>query len=149
MASGGVSTLVCQRQEPQPDASKVLSSCTLANSSLVSFNPKEMALADLDKAELDRQSRAYHIAYQVVLHTQSGTIPLTSASPSDRNIKVTMVEEINHFLQHSERQQLMLQLEDSRHSQVFGFLLIVTGISSRLFARQIVRCLGAIRNETG
>ncbi|NEQ21916.1 MAG: hypothetical protein F6K28_22490 [Microcoleus sp. SIO2G3] len=149
MGFGGVSTLTCQRQGTSSTTLKIQNTCTLDNSSFVTPRQQDIALADLLSAELKRHSRSYHVAYQVVLLTQSDEIPLMNSSPTDRNAKVAMVDEINQFLQNPEQQQLHLQLEDSRYSSIFGFLLIATGIGSRLFARQIISCLSAISNEAG
>jgi hypothetical protein len=149
MGFGGVSTLTCHRQGTSSNPLKIQNTCKLNNSSFITPHQQEIALANLLRAKLNRHSRSYHLAYQVVLLTQIGEIPLMSASPTDRNAKVAMVNEINHFLQNPEQQQLHLQLEDSRYSSIFGFLLIATGIGSRLFAQQIISCLSAISNEAG
>lgn len=147
MGVGGVSTLMCQRQEMRSRIQESPNTCMLANTSFLAPNRQEIALVDLQQATLNRQLRNYHAAYRVVLLTQREKIPLTSFSPSDRETKVAMVDEINRFLQNPDQQKLQLELEDSRYSSVFGFLLIVTGIGSRLFARQIINCLSTIRHE--
>jgi hypothetical protein len=140
MGAGGFTTLTCDRQAPLTTTTDTAPAgiCKLTTYRPLSSTTQEIALTDLYQAKLAHLHRHhYHVSYQVVLLTHAGEIPLTGSSPTERDWKTEVTEDINRFLQTPEREELQLQLENQSWASTFGFSLAVIGTGAGLFAKQL------------
>ncbi|MBD1870119.1 hypothetical protein H6F88_03790 [Oculatella sp. FACHB-28] len=146
MGVGGFTTLTCHRQASLMADTTSDGVCKLTTYRPLASTTQEIALTDLHEAKLAQLHRHhYHVGYQVVLLTHAGEIPLTSSSPTQRDWKTEVTEDINRFLQTPERVKLQLQLENQSWAGTFGFSLAVIGTGAGLFAKQ----LKALQPSTG
>lgn len=138
MGVGGFTTLTCHRQASFMAGTTSNGVCKLTTYRPLASTTQEIALTDLYKAKLAQLHRHhYHVSYQVVLLTHRGEIPLTSSSPTQRNWKTEVTEDINQFLQTPEQVNLQLEFENQSWTGTFGFSLAVIGTGAGLFAKQL------------
>lgn len=138
MGAGGFTTLTCDRQALPTTDTASAGICRLTTYRPLAATTQEIALTDLHKAKLAQLHRHhYHVSYQVILLTHAGEIPLTRSSPTERDWKTEVTEDINRFLQTPERVELQLQLENQFWASTFGFSLAVIGTGAGLFAKQL------------
>ncbi|NJO73617.1 MAG: hypothetical protein HC833_07550 [Leptolyngbyaceae cyanobacterium RM1_406_9] len=138
MGAGGFTTLTCQRHASLISHSTSKGLCKLTTYRPLVSTTQEIALTDLHEAKLAQLHRHhYHVGYQVVLLTHTGEIPLTTSSPTKRDWKREVTEDINRFLQTPDCINLQLHLENQSWAGTFGFSLAVVGTGAGLFASQI------------
>ena len=141
---GGIKSVTCYRHV-STEIAETRSTCVLDASRVFVPTEREIDLGDLKhaalKEQLNNSHTAYqHKAYQVVLLTQKGEIPLTSASRADKEEKAIITAEINQFLQNPRRLNLQVRLENYLWRDAVGLFLFTVGVAAQLFADQLARC---------
>ena len=142
---GGLTTLTCYRQDtPTARVSDSITQptagyCTLITSSLFTSSVREISLVQLSAAQLEHHHRPYHVDYQVMLLTQTETIPLTRRAPAGKDQKIEMTDDINRFLQSSSQAQIQIQLENQAGARIFGFWLAALGSGLSLLQGFMIR----------
>ena len=145
----GVAGFACQRQSIA-EISGDKNICVLDVSSGFTATDREIALTDLRRAALKQELPNGHSAYQrpayqVVLLTRKGEIPLTDSSPTDKEEKLQTVEKINQFLWNPGKSDLQVNFGNYDWRDGLGLFLATVGIGAQLFAEQITRCCSEVR----
>lgn len=135
IGTAGLTTLTCQRSSSSARLALSQGDCTLNNSSLFHLNPVQIKLSDLHEAQLKRRyGHPYYVAYQVILVTSEGEVPITEASPTERGWKAQVTSDINGFLNTPQRSTLTLQLNDQGWCYIVGLLLATAGTGFSLLS---------------
>jgi hypothetical protein len=75
------------------------------------------------------------VAYQVILITSEGEVPITEASPVQRDWKTQVTSDINGFLNTPQQSNLTLQLDDQSWCYIVGLLLATAGTGFSLLSK--------------
>ncbi|MBE9177133.1 hypothetical protein IQ268_00905 [Oculatella sp. LEGE 06141] len=132
-----LTTLTCWRSSLS-NLEEIQGGCTITTARRFMSSSQTIALHHLQAARLEqRHQHRYHISYQVVLQTDSGEVPITSAAPPAKRWKEEVAADINRFLHTPQQTNLQIQLDNQDWAGIFGFSVAVIGTGCSLFARQI------------
>lgn len=149
VSAGGVKSVTCIKGASTGIANSS-STCVVEASRVLVPTERKIDLEDLKRAalreQLNNDHTAYkHKAYQVVLLTRQGEIPLTSASRADKEEKNTIASEINQFLDNSRQRNLRVNLENYLWRDAVGLFLFTVGVMAQLFAEQLAQSFSRTR----
>ena len=119
---GGKTTITCSR------SGKQAGKCQIISSSLLTSRTTQLALKDLQGAELDVSSTSNGDTYRVVLLTTQGKMPFTSYYSSSSGIKQRVVEEVNAFLQNPAAKSLLTTQDEGTLSFIIALFMAGFGI---------------------
>jgi hypothetical protein len=119
---GGKNTIICSR------SGKQAGKCQIISSSLLVSHTTQLALKDLQGAELDVSSSSDSDTYRVVLLTTQGKMPLTSYYGSSSGSQQSVVEQVNAFLKDPALKSLLTTQDEGALPFIIALLMVGFGI---------------------
>ena len=133
MIFGELATLTCQRVQPTQG------SCQFVRSRLLGSNETTISLNQLQSAKVDvTVSGKGGGTYSVVLLTDGGEVPFTTASSSGAEEKQENADRINAFIANPGKTSLRVQQDDRWFVYIFGGIFILLGggvVTGQLWGR--------------
>lgn len=133
MIFGELATLTCQRVQPTQG------SCQFVRSRLLGSNETTISLNQLQSAKVDvTVSGKGGGTYSVVLLTDGGEVPFTTASSSGAEEKQENADRINAFIANPGKTSLRVQQDDRWFAYIFGGIFILLGggvVTGQLWGR--------------
>ena len=133
MIFGELATLTCQRVQPTQG------SCQFVRSRLLGSNETTISLNQLQSAKVDvTVSGKGGGTYRVVLLTDGGEVPFTTASSSGAEEKQENADRINAFIANPGKTSLRVQQDDRWFVYIFGGIFILLGggvVTGQLWGR--------------
>lgn len=118
---GELATLTCQRLEPTQG------SCQFVRSGLLGSDETTIPLNQLQSAKVDVNESSKGDTYRVVLLTDGGKVPFTSAWSSGAVEKQKNADGINAFIGNPGKTSLRVQQDDRWFAYPFGGIFILLG----------------------
>ena len=128
-----LSTLTCQRVQPTQG------SCQFVHSGLLGSDETTIPLNQLQSAKVDVYENHKGDTYRVVLLTDGGKVPFTSAWSSGAEEKQKNTDRINGFIGNPEKTSLLVQQDDRWFAYPFGGIFILAGGGVMLGSLRVLR----------
>ncbi len=130
---GELATLTCQRLEPTQG------SCQFVRSGLLGSDETTIPLNQLQSAKVDVIASSKGDTYRVVLLTDGGKVPFTTASSSGAEGKQKNADRINAFIGNSGKTSLRVQQDDRWFAYPFGGIFVLLGGGVVLGSLRVLR----------
>lgn len=130
---GELATLTCHRVEPTQG------SCQFVHSSLLGSDETTIPLNQLQSAKVDVNESHKGDTYRVVLLTDSGKVPFTTAWSSGAVEKQKNADQINAFIGNPGKASLRVQQDDRWFAYPFGGIFILAGAGVVLGSLRVLR----------
>jgi hypothetical protein len=130
---GELATLTCQRLEPTQG------SCQFVRSRLLGSDETTIPLNQLQGAKVDVIAFSKRDAYRVVLLTDGGKVPFTTASSGGAEEKQKNADRINAFISNSGKTSLRVQQDDRWLAYPFGGIFVLLGGGVVLGSLRVLR----------